>query len=217
MGLTESLLKWYRERCKAADKKCKKLKVKVAAKETFVKRLNRSLNANHVRLSKQYGGKLTGDAARRFLAAIRSGAILPDLSPQTTGSGGDKEDSKRTATQVKVASDEDLAFWKALCTLLDDIARIVMRARPLCDHEVELASKAIATFAACWQKRFKPGKAITPKQHMLVIDSVRFMKQWSMVPPHLLLPLPSLCLSDLCVYVCVCVRACLNNTVGNVV
>ena len=160
-GISNGLLKKLEALCKAAgsEEKLKALMHKCSVYRT-----------------KYSGGELTGECAMRLINnAAKFAAILqPSVSV--------------AAYKSKTVDWNDIFSGNAniiydLFYYLHRAALLILRATPLCDHELDNLDVYVGVWARIWQATF-PTARFTPKMHMLCIDT-----------PH----------GTCCVYVCVCV------------
>jgi hypothetical protein len=148
-----------------------------------------SLCRSNVQRSKQFGGHLTGDASLRLLGSAK------EIIAEVVG-------SMTRVPELSVAPEIRLPqTWATTAELLSDIAHLIMRARPLCTHELATLADLIARFAAHWQFALFPGQKVTPKQHLLTVHTATFAQRWKTV--SFMLMLVYLCVVYVYVYVCV--------------
>ena len=116
-------------------------------------------------------GELSGEVAHRFLHAQD---FVDVLLPQRHGG------------VVIGMDDKKRAMLAAICARMHTIDGMVLRASPMCDHEVDELQVQTDAMAKQWHDYFI-GEALTPKQHMLFVDVPRFARQHRMVYTHILI------------------------------
>jgi hypothetical protein len=119
--------------------------------------LRQLLERYHVRRSKEYGGRLTGDASIRFFSIVKSGTELSQLDIAT-----------------KIPQDWFIG-WFTLMTLMGQINHLIQRPTPLCEHEITHLHQLVAALANQWKITYDGH--IFPKIHVLCIDLLRFVNQ----------------------------------------
>ena len=97
-----------------------------------------------------------------------------------------------------VVGDDEHKFLQQTFFDLNEIEELMMRPKPLCEHELDDLQSYITDLAILWHGRLPD--SVTPKLHMLFIDVPRFARLHGSVnhTPHL----PSAAHANLCDSVC---------------
>ena len=160
-GVATMLFDYIEKRCRAFDEQAP------AGDSTapFTQSLRAAIRAHGVLRSPPYD-QLSGDGQRRFLS--NADDFVAALQQRVIGGVtiGDSTEHRKALVE--------------LLTELHSIARLVLVARPLCDHDVDDLQARTDGLAIQWH-RFFVGRALTPKLHMLFIDVPRFARQHRMV------------------------------------
>jgi hypothetical protein len=164
LGIANNLLDRIESYCKKFDLEVAKAggRRSAAACSPFLDALKRTMTACRVQRAKRAGGKLTGDAALRFLVnGERFGRLL---RARSVGIGA-----------LFIGDDQLAMRVTQLLIKLRNIDDLCMRDTPLCLHEQEWLKLRVSSFACCWRYTFPFDKRVTPKLHMLAMDVPRFV------------------------------------------
>ena len=157
LGLANNLLDRIESYCKKFDEEV----AAAGSAAPFVAALKATMAACRVQRVKRAGGKLTGDAALRFLNnGERFGRLLR---------------ARAVGLRLFVGDDNLAMRVTQLLLKLRNIDELCMRDTPLCVHEEKWVKLRVSSFACCWRAAFPFDKRVTPKMHMLAIDVPRFV------------------------------------------
>ena len=167
LGLVNQLFKTGEKKMLEWDEKKYPIQKKQQQRLTFHLRWKKIMNGLNVRLAKQHGGQLTGDACQRLLYGYRflSTAFIIGTAPTKHNPLPEPEEKYN----------DDVAWsirYMSLIIKMKDIHSLIMRPTPLCNHEIKQVSSLVADLGMEWRDMFDN---VTPKLHQLEVHVPIFL------------------------------------------
>lgn len=120
-----------------------------------------------VRMARQYGGQLTGDACYRYISQSSLLSLL--LTPINST-------HQWPATDVTWCT-----LYQSLVDQLCIIHQLIMRPTPLCEHEIKRVNEMVVPYLLMFQSMYS---TVTPKVHMLAYHLPSFLLKHHTVMAH---------------------------------